>query len=101
VAANGHAFEEHGGFRRATNYMVLAARSQGGGRRTGGPSRSWPAGREIPGLFPAAAQAAVPALPTVSPAAGGAVSTTGPPSVMATVCSKWALGSPSTVDWVQ
>ena len=32
---------------------------------------------------------------------GGPVSTQGPSSVMAMVCSKWALGLPSCVDWVQ
>ena len=37
----------------------------------------------------------------VSSAAGAAVSTSGPLSVMAIVCSKWALGRPSMVDWVQ
>lgn len=41
------------------------------------------------------------ALSSDSPAAGAAVSTTGPLLVMAMVCSKWALGSPSTVDCVQ
>ena len=53
------------------------------------------------GLGSAVQPAVQAAVPTVSPTAGGAVSTTGPLSVMATVCSKWALARPSTVDWVQ
>ena len=61
------------------------ARSQGGGLKPGG-SRMEPV------------QAADSPVPTTSPLAGGAVSTTGPASVIATVCSKWALGRPSTVD---
>lgn len=36
-----------------------------------------------------------------SDGSGGRVSTSGPLSVMAIVCSKWALGNPSTVDCVQ
>lgn len=69
---------------------------RGPGRSQGGAAIPGPQGR-----FPVRCQAAEPDASSSSPAPGLAVRTTGPPSVIATVCSKWALGIPSIVDCVQ
>ena len=91
--------------------------SQGGGRTIRGKSPPWPfstrstsgnaAGWDVNGHRVQSRLASLPdslaqaTRPADSPADGAAVSTTGPFSVIATVCSKWALGRPSMVDWVQ